>query len=191
MTDAAELDKCGADARTAPATASEGATEGCPMHGERETFTTPHVGYTKEPGCTCTMLPATGVTSSDGDRGLSAIVDADRWEDVSTDDLIERAIEAIAWGLLDATSDTADRWPSKESHDAARATAKRILAARTAQPEGTERVEWSTWIAREQRGYDDRADAQRRAERDGSAVVRRTVTEYAPVIGPWEVVGDE
>lgn len=31
---------------------------GCLMHGEREMFVAPFVGYVKEPGCTCTLIPA-------------------------------------------------------------------------------------------------------------------------------------
>lgn len=40
----------------------------CPMHGERETFAAPFVGYIREPGCACTMLPApTGPTAASTD----------------------------------------------------------------------------------------------------------------------------
>ena len=55
------------------------------------------------------------------------IVEADGWGDVDLDSLRARAVDGIAWGLLEATSDTTDRPPRQEALDDARATAERLL----------------------------------------------------------------
>lgn len=137
-------------------------------------------------------------SSSDADRdaGLSAIIEADGWDHVEQSDLMGRAADAIAWGLLDATSDTADRLPGDESYAAALETARRILAAR-AQPEGVERVEWGVRdtdgpLAGHVSRWGTREAAERWVGINGPGVVlRRTVTEFAPVVGEWRSVEEE
>lgn len=56
-----------------------------------------------------------------------AQAEADGWSDVNTETLRNAAIEAMAWSLLDQTSDVADREPSEDDFRAARATAERFL----------------------------------------------------------------
>jgi hypothetical protein len=118
-----------------------------------------------------TDLRAPGVASSDGERdGLRAQVRS-----------AERA---------------AGRW-ARENEDAqeisvALAEVASYLAGRAAQPESTERVEWGVQWAEggiescpNREWAEDRADAK-----PDRTLLRRTVTTYAPVVGPWEPVED-
>lgn len=72
---------------------------------------------------------------------------------------------------------------------------ERILAAR-AQPEGTERVEWNrldetgepTVSEGGWRGYNAKNYGRQMVAEHGGTLVRRTVTEFAPIVGEWEPV---
>lgn len=57
--------------------------------------------------------------------------EADGWEGTDGLSLFARAVEGLAWGLIDATMDTADREPSPEVYAAASNTARRILSTVT------------------------------------------------------------
>lgn len=109
----------------------------------------------------------TGVTSSDGDRGLS---------DEELDALLHWLHGGAAGGIQSL-------W----------AMVERILAARTAQPEGVDRIEWGVRYS----GTDDvdrwccESCATLAAGDVDDVMVRRTVTSWTDVTGPWEVVGDE
>lgn len=56
-----------------------------------------------------------------------AIAEADGWEGIDPDRLTNSAVEALAWALLDQTSDIADRAPSQEAFEDACQTAIRML----------------------------------------------------------------
>lgn len=171
-------------ASSAPATASEGATEDwrdvphvhagtdcrggddCPARPEP--CIAPLGNLCTETGCwdmdRCVVYPATP-SSSDADRGLS---------DEELDALLHWLHGGAAGGIQSL-------W----------AMVERILAARTAQPDGVERVEWGHRYPDGSLVPDSsEAVAKSRAAissaRGGEplVLVRRTVT-------PWEVVGDE
>ena len=204
-------------ASSAPATASEDATE--PIHDDDcDSRGCTHcevcgVGVLYGSRCSAHPMPgssgavaltAIGVTSSDGDRGLSEPL-VDLWRDVAKSGITDGVdYPGIVLALI------AER------------------AARTAQPEGVERVEWGVQygdgdidtvkypdgevatqiincegigpagrVRAEQEIADARADiadptsSATADDYEPMAVVRRRVTEFAPVLGPWEAVGDE
>ncbi|WP_436702435.1 hypothetical protein [Nocardioides sp. BYT-33-1] len=57
------------------------------------------------------------------------------------------------------------------------------------QPEATERVEWASIY--DFRAHPTREAAERVQSRFGGEIYRRTVTTYAPVVGPWEPIEEE
>lgn len=56
-----------------------------------------------------------------------AVIDADGWDADVAEDMYARAVDGIAWGLIEATMDTADREPSAETYHEARNTARRMM----------------------------------------------------------------
>jgi hypothetical protein len=77
----------------------------------------------------------------------SQIAESDGWLGVSNADLHGRAVEGVAWGLIEATMDTSDREPAADVWRDALATAQRILPAAPAAVEGVETVEWMVRLA--------------------------------------------
>lgn len=134
--------------------------------------------------------------SSDGDRGLSEEIEAivraygDPVTSAGRDslrttvrallDLLTTRLAVLDRARLDALSEMTE-WRQAAT------------AARTAQPEGVERVEWGVRYS----GTDDvdrwccESCATLAAGDVDDVMVRRTVTSWPDVVGPWEVDGDE
>jgi hypothetical protein len=144
-------------------------------------------------------LRATGVSSSDAatDQPPGVQVDADAATPVTSPD----GEREVLLAQVRSAERAAGRW-ARENEDAqevsvALAEVASYLAARTAQPESTERVEWGVRsLGRVISNPDWRQPADvHHWNEEGEwvrpdVVLRRTVTTYAPVVGPWEAVED-
>ncbi|MCR1785328.1 hypothetical protein KVF89_22500 [Nocardioides carbamazepini] len=167
-------------------TASEGATEGEICLWANQICEQPN-----HHGC-LTYCPvatdAAGVTSSDGDRGLS---EEERHR-------VIRHMPAMTPGhvLVDLLADVAH--VRNAAVDEAVAAGPQIVGATRTQPESTERVEWGVRnsLGRVISNPDWRQPADvHHWNAEGEwvrpdVVLRRTVTTYAPVVGPWEPIED-
>lgn len=76
------------------------------------------------------------------------------------------------------------------------AAVERIVADRLAavqMPEATERVEWGVRQhgGRQHAMYDEEQARSHARRSPGRSLIRRTVTEYAPRVGEWEIVQED
>lgn len=67
--------------------------------------------------------------TEDEHRSWMELAEHDGWDLVGADSLYARAVEAVAWDLIEQTSDTADLEPSAETYREAMFTAHRLLGA--------------------------------------------------------------
>lgn len=159
-------------------------TDHCPMHGERETFTAPHVGYTKEPGCTCTMLPAASMTDATelDEAAIRARLEAatpEPWEHVrvpfrdTASHSVKRGHQVLA--LVGWEREEAERAPADAEFIAHARTDVRLLLTALdearAEIEGHDRHRelWAQWLS----DIATRAEAAESALAAVRALVRR------------------
>jgi len=231
-------------ASSTPATASEGATTeiedgfggywttcgtGCDLQVVR-----PGKVQRNRRSRFCPDLTATGVTSSDGDRvtesslnvteGVSDITTAPMSHNGSISDMAgsrglseeERGelVNILQWHFAAHGEQPGNGYDSVGVDNALMAV-ERILAARTVQPDGVERVEWGVRVVTDRRTWEVGGEPEQRARAEvvrlrshlaswrgpngfyngqrfvGAALLRRTVTTYAPIVGPWERVEED
>lgn len=120
---------------------------------------------------------------------LASSAPATASEGTEEQEAVDRASLVFGWQHLARYSGQSGEWLEATLTAMVRA----VLAARTAQPEGVERVEWGVRVGADVRVMDPRHVRYQASLSGGAEVVRRTVTTYAPVVGPWVAVeeGDD